>query len=197
MEGLIIILGNTNSKKGKLSSIAKERLDLGYKTFLKKKTYKILLTGGFGDHFNKAKSPHAHYAKQYLIKKGLPRSCFVKFAMSSNTVEDALFSEELIERYEPDKLIVITSDFHKARVKFIFNYFIDKKITFLTSKTNTSENKLRKLKTHEKHALKILRKNGIYIENGFFYYLDKYSKRIVSFVPDGTGKYLSKLLKLK
>ena len=98
---------------------------------------------------------------------------------------------------EPDKLIVITSDFHKARVKFIFNYFIDKKITFLTSKTNTSENKLRKLKTHEKHALKILRKNGIYIENGFFYYLDKYSKRIVSFVPDGTGKYLSKLLKLK
>ena len=197
MEGLIIILGNTNTNKGKLSSIAKERLDLGVKTFNKCPRYKILLTGGFGDHFNMTRKPHANYSKEYLLKKGLHEKDFIKYISSGNTVEDALLSKDVLESLNPNKIIVITSDFHKDRVKFIFNYLIDKKMSFLTSKTKVSTERMVKLKSHERNALRMLKKNGIYIENGFFYYLDKYTKRLVAFIPDGKGKYLSSLLKLK
>jgi hypothetical protein len=66
---VLVILGPPNSPNGNLSSIAKNRLDLCFQIFLKDDL--ILCTGGWGKHFNTSINPHAYYAKEYLLKKGI------------------------------------------------------------------------------------------------------------------------------
>ncbi len=120
MDGIIIILAHMNDKRGKLSKIAMERLDLGKKVFLKNKDYRILLTGGVGKIFNYAKLPHYVYAQRYLITQGLQKKDFLPGVESSNTVRDALNSKKVVLQSPPKKLIIITSDFHLRRARFIF-----------------------------------------------------------------------------
>ncbi|NQV91897.1 YdcF family protein [Candidatus Woesearchaeota archaeon] len=161
MKGIMIILGHTNDNQGRLSSISKERLDLGFKSL--EKGYKIIATGAFGGHFNTTKKMHASYSKEYLLKKGISKSLFLKIAKSSHTVEDALFSHVIIGGYKVKDIVVVTSDFHMARVKFIFGrIFKNYNLKFLSSKTEISEEKMKKLKSHEQKTLRKLKREGIY-----------------------------------
>ena len=157
----MIILGHTNDSEGRLSSIAKERLNLSFTKL--EKGYKILVTGGFGNHLNTTKKMHASYSKDYLLKKGLAKSRFLKIARSQNTVEDAFFSHVIVGKYKIKDVIIVTSDFHMARVKFIFGrIFKDYNLTFISSKTKISLEKMKILKTHERKTLRKLKKEGIY-----------------------------------
>ena len=67
MEGIIILLGSPNDEEGQLSSIGIERANCSIEEYRNHPDYKILPTGGFGEHFNKTDMPHASYAKHYLI----------------------------------------------------------------------------------------------------------------------------------
>ncbi|PIN87421.1 hypothetical protein COV12_03935 [Candidatus Woesearchaeota archaeon CG10_big_fil_rev_8_21_14_0_10_32_24] len=161
MKGVTIILGHMNDDQGRLSSISKERLDLGVNKL--EKGYKIIITGAFGEGFNRTNKMHALYSKDYLLKKGVTKNCFLKIAKSTHTIEDALFSHVIVGRYRPENIIVVTSDFHMARVKFIFNkVFKDYKVKFFASKTTIDEDTLKKLKSHEQKALNRLKKEGLY-----------------------------------
>ena len=103
----MIILGHTNDSKGRLSSIAKERLNLSFTKL--EKGYKILVTGGFGNHLNTTKKMHASYSKDYLLKKGLAKSRFLKIARSQNTVEDAFFSHVIVGKYKIKDVIIVAN----------------------------------------------------------------------------------------
>ena len=67
--GCILILGAPNDKKGNLSLIAITRLTKGATELSLNPGFKILLTGGFGKHFNDTDQPHWKYAKDFLINK--------------------------------------------------------------------------------------------------------------------------------
>ena len=56
MEGIIILLGSPNDEEGQLSSIGIERANCSIEEYRKHPDYKILPTGGFGEHFNKTLS---------------------------------------------------------------------------------------------------------------------------------------------
>jgi len=158
MKGIIIILGFKNDSEGNLSLIAKERLDWGIKEYHKNWEHKILLTGDKGPHFNTTNKPHAYYAKQYLLRKGIPLKEILEFTESKNTVEDALLSKEIIESLDTNKVIVVTSDFHMARTKYIFNRFWKGySLTFSEVKTEVLFPELEKLQAHETEALQELR----------------------------------------
>lgn len=73
MNGIIIVLGSPNDIKGNLSSIAIERCNKAYEEYTQHNDYMILLTGGYGEHFNKTDKPHAFYSSQYLTGKGIPK----------------------------------------------------------------------------------------------------------------------------
>ena len=181
---IIIILGHANSKKGQLSDIYKSRLEKGYREFIKKKNhkkdFKILCTGGFGWHFNKTKKPHGRYGEEYLLSRGVPEKCFLPVAMSKNTIQDALLSKKIIDGLKDNRLlrnkislIIVSSDFHMPRVKYIFarvfdEYFADNKkndkkdnqkydikyeIKFAESRLTISKIKLARLKAHERLML--------------------------------------------
>ena len=75
--GFIVILGSPNDIEGNLSPIGVGRVEQGYTEYVARRDagWKILLTGGFGNHFNTTDNPNAYYAQQILFAKGV--LCFV------------------------------------------------------------------------------------------------------------------------
>ena len=161
-KGMIVILGSPNSADGELYSIAKARCELALGEYAKRPDWKILLTGGYGPHFNTTGQPHAAYLKDYLVKRGVPGQAIVEFAESVNTLEDASLSKPIILKYRASEILVVTSDYHIDRARYVFEReFADTEvhIEFSVSETDegTCEFDLESQKKHEQEALVKLR----------------------------------------
>ncbi len=162
MKNVIIILGSPNAVKGRLSKIAIGRARKCLEIF-NSETDMILCTGGFGLHFNTTSTPHAEYLKRYLIKNGIPEKHFLPFANSSNTVQDATKSKEILLNYEFKKITIITTEYHTKRVQLIFNEILsDFDKTYLEVINNMSIKSLQKFRNHEIKAIEGILKNGLY-----------------------------------
>lgn len=163
--GLIVILGSPNDEHGNLTTMGTGRLELGLKKYLErlKDDWKILLTGGFGEHFNNTDKPHAFYSKQILLSKGVSEHAFVDFALSRNTVDDALQARPIVEKHGLPELLVISSDFHMSRVELIFErVFPDCTLHFLGAKyiETVMPAERERLIQHEERELENLKKHG-------------------------------------
>lgn len=155
----IVVLGNTNDENGILSPIASERCDRAAEEYRRHPDAKIITTGGWGNHFNLTNQPHAVYTRAYLEKLGIPADAFVESAESANTVEDATLCRPIVERHGFKRLILVTSDFHLDRARFLFTReFPDLPIEFVPAKTNLPAEDLRPLLEHERRALARLQK---------------------------------------
>ncbi|MEZ4731490.1 MAG: ElyC/SanA/YdcF family protein [Caldilineaceae bacterium] len=87
MAGLIVILGSPNDDQGKLSAMAQGRVALGCQWYQARRAagWKLLLTGGFGEHFNRTTHPHAYYLQQWLLAQGVPPQEILEFVLSHHT----------------------------------------------------------------------------------------------------------------
>ena len=169
MKYLILLLGAPNDEQGRLSQMAQDRIDCAYNLYANNEHMTFLCTGGYGQHFNTTNRPHAYYAKQALIKKGVREEDFLPFILSTNMdssevsnilYEDFKISKEIIEKELPDMLIVITSDFHIRRAKLLHDRIINYPHTlFLPAKSNLSEKELLSLIEHEQDAIKAIEEN--------------------------------------
>ncbi len=159
---VLVVLGSPNSPEGELSEIAKSRLNCVAELFAENK--RILCTGGWGAHFNVAPQAHASYAKEYLMKKGIPENNFLEAALSSNTVEDAVKSKVILSRLEHPSITVVTSDYHLRRVRLIFNEILNGfEIQFIGVKSDfLNRDELNLLTTHEQAAIQSIIRNGLY-----------------------------------
>jgi uncharacterized SAM-binding protein YcdF (DUF218 family) len=160
-DGLIIVLGSPNSEQGELYNIAKERCERAVLEASNHPSYKILLTGGYGLHFNTTTRPHAYYLRNYLVACGIHEAKFVEYAESQNTLEDASLSKPIVLKYRPPHVIVITSDYHFDRARFVFDReFSDEDIAIDFSVVQTDKDKcevdLDALIEHEQEALRKL-----------------------------------------
>lgn len=90
MEHIILILGSYNNDQGELSHIATSRLMKGISVYKEHGNSKILLIGGYGDHFNRANKPHTFYAKLFLIENKISEDDILGEVESTYTLEDAL-----------------------------------------------------------------------------------------------------------
>jgi len=158
---VLIILGSPNSPSGELSNISKSRLD--YCASLYSIGKLILCTGGRGKHFNTSSEEHAVYAKRYLIEKGVLECDFLDFALSENTVDDAVKIKIIISKLDNPNLTIITSDYHLERVQLIFQEILNEfSINYIGVQSNPKKNQLQHLIKHEKKAIKSILKNGLY-----------------------------------
>ncbi|MEI6386411.1 MAG: YdcF family protein [Spirochaetota bacterium] len=158
----IVILGSPNDSDGRLSPQALSRIGVGLEAFRSQPSAVILLTGGFGPHFNNAARPHAAYARDHLMERGAPGEAFLEFALSSNTVEDALLAGPILAKAGIDRALIVSSDFHLARARFVFlalNPRLD--LEFLAAPTLLPPEELARLAAHEEEALASLRRDGI------------------------------------
>jgi uncharacterized SAM-binding protein YcdF (DUF218 family) len=163
LSGLIVVLGSPNTDQGQLYSIAKERCALALTEYALHPGYKVLLTGGYGSHFNTTDQPHAAYLKRYLTSRGIPEDQFVEYAESSNTLEDASLSKPIALKYGARQLLVITSEYHLDRARYIFEReFAGTEVALKFVAARTDERAclldLEALKRHERDALDRLRR---------------------------------------
>ncbi|MBI5822079.1 MAG: YdcF family protein [Verrucomicrobia bacterium] len=157
----IVILGAPNDEQGILSSIAKERCEQGLQEYQRHPGAKILPTGGWGPHFNTTAKPHGHYVREHLKMRGIPDEAFVQCAESSNTIEDAKLCRPIVAQHGFRKLIVVTSDFHVPRARFLFEQeFPGFSMEFSPSRTQLPEDDLRRRILHEQTALAKLQQNN-------------------------------------
>lgn len=154
--GIIVLLGSPNSDQGELYSIAKARCERALWEYRRHPGFKILPTGGFGDHFNRTDKPHAFYLGQYLVMCGVPDSDILESAPSRNTIEDATLSYPIAIKHGAQSVIVVTSDYHAERAQFLFQRTyggISLSFSLCTTVEECCELDLQALKAHEKEAL--------------------------------------------
>lgn len=161
MNHIIMTLGGPNDDRGHLSRVALDRLECTYSLYTNNNNTRVLCTGGFGDSFNRTSHPHAYYAKQYLMQRGVKEEDFLQFTLSTNTVEDFRISKAIIEREQPDILLVVTSDFHMRRAKVLHDIIMKYPSTvFVPAKSSLTPSELAPLLAHEKQAIDMLKKNN-------------------------------------
>lgn len=158
---VFVVLGSPNSPLGILSTISKNRLDYCLEHIQKEDV--ILCTGGWGPQFNTSEIAHETLAKEYLIANGIAADRFLKGALSSNTVEDAVKVKEICSEKGLDDLTIVTSDYHLERVKLIFNEILAAyKLNFIGVKSTFSSKEIQRLEQHEKRAIQGILENGLY-----------------------------------
>ncbi|MGX1928053.1 YdcF family protein [Flagellimonas sp. 2504JD4-2] len=162
MQEVLVVLGSPNSASGELGPIAISRLGRCLDLFQKKSW--VLCTGGWSPHFNTAELPHAHYAKAYLVKKGVPEGAFLEFALSKNTVDDAVKAKTVLTELNTEvALTIITSDYHAERAKLIFEEVLNGyAMKFIGVESNLSEMEYEEVLSHEKRAIASIQQNGLY-----------------------------------
>ena len=158
VRGIIVVLGSPNSAAGELSSIAKERCELALAEYGKRADWKFLLTGGYGAHFNTTDQPHAAYVKRHLVSRGVPAEEILELVESTNTLQDASLSKPIIMKYRAPEIAVVTSDYHAARARYVFERELANtgvRISFLASQTDEAacQFDLDAQKKHEQQAL--------------------------------------------
>jgi uncharacterized SAM-binding protein YcdF (DUF218 family) len=160
---VIVLLGSPNSEQGQLYSVAQERCRRALQEYRAREGCKILPTGGYGAHFNTSDHPHAWYLRAWLVAHGVPERDILPFADSSNTIEDAALSYPIVRRYGAHHVIVVTSDYHAARARYVFErVYRDIALEFAISVTlaERCDLDLVALRTHEREALERLRAHG-------------------------------------
>ena len=160
--GVIFVLGSPNDEKGRLYSIAVERCRCALRLHRDNPSWPLLLTGGFGAHFNTTQLPHAEYLRRWLIDHGVSEPSFLPHAESKNTLEDAALAKPIVLATRAAVAVVVTSDYHAERARFVFEKeFSDTGIVLVIVATETNERDceldLRELIRHERDALARLR----------------------------------------
>ena len=121
---LLVVLGAPNSDAGELLPIAKSRLEYAIKLYFRFARPPVVITGGFGDHFNRTQKPHWEYVKRALVAGGIQPDDIIATINSSNTQEDIelLSNNAAIHRYQ--YILIVTSDFHVPRVCLLASNYL-------------------------------------------------------------------------
>jgi uncharacterized SAM-binding protein YcdF (DUF218 family) len=115
---------------------------------------KIILTGGWGDHFNTTSLPHAFYVARRLVRQGVPEEDILGAAYSRNTIEDAVYTRGLVRGLRVEKLYVVTSDYHLKRARAVFRELLPRlAVSFVAATANLGKGRLAQLRSHEQVAL--------------------------------------------
>lgn len=159
---VLFVLGAPNDAHGRLSGIARGRCNRGLRLWRENPDWELVLTGGFGEHFNTTAHPHAEYLRRELVAAGVPEHRIVALVESRNTFEDARLSRTVLVEHRVRFAVVVTSDFHVERARFLFQReFADlgTEFFFVGVETGDSMGKvdLRALRAHEKAAMARLR----------------------------------------
>ena len=162
---LIVVLGSPNADDGRLFDVAIGRCELALGVYRENPDQRVILTGGFGAHFNTTPFPHAELLERYLIDRGLPQQVIVGRVESANSIEDALLSKDLIASLNPGKITIVTSDYHQDRAEFIFKSVwgesVDLRFRYSSVDPDRSELDILALTAHEKRAVEKLKRVGL------------------------------------
>ena len=114
----VLVLG-AKANKGNLSKTLIERLKSAYDYLEKHPSSKAILCGGKEEDTSLSQ---AEYMKNYLVDLGIDENRLIVEDKSVNTFENIKFALEKTDK-KPSSVMVITSDYHIFRAKFILYRF--------------------------------------------------------------------------
>lgn len=129
-EKLIVTVGGGFGENGILPVWVQNRLNLANELFLRNPGTKILLSGlGLG---NPAESEALVMKRELLKRSSIPPEKILLEEKSLDSLGNAYYSRLIAESLNASSLIVITSQFHMDRIKFLFKWVFgnSSKITF-------------------------------------------------------------------
>lgn len=109
----IIVLGHCNDDKGNLSSSTINRLNHAIKVHNLAKY--IVLSAGFGQHFNTSSKPHSFWMEKYLLKKGILKKQIMQEKHARWTIENASLCLDLALKNRWKSVLIVTSSWHVPR----------------------------------------------------------------------------------
>lgn len=177
-ETIVVLAGGIN-RDGTLSLTSQERTDAAVELFKSGDAPIILFSGSWSFVFpNPPETLEAEGMKRYAISQGIPEESILTDLKSKDTLGNAYFCK--IDFAKPrnwKKIIVVTSDFHIKRTKYLFDKIFgpDFQIDYDSVPTKISGNQLSYSNEMERKQL-ILAKQ----------WLDP--------IPDGNNEQIKKLI---
>ncbi|MBU3905253.1 MAG: YdcF family protein [Nanoarchaeota archaeon] len=119
----ILVLGELLKPDGSISDNLRKRLDKSVELINESCSHQIIVSGGYG--FLAPYKPsitEAKAMKEYLVKiHGAPEDRILMEEESKDTIGNAYFvKSKYLEPNEWNKILIVTSDFHTERVKYVF-----------------------------------------------------------------------------
>ena len=156
--GVLVVLGSPNADDGSLSAIARSRCDRAAELWRERPSRRLILTGGFGEHFNRTDQPHTTYLRRYLVeRRHVSEDAILDCVSRSNTAEDARLVRSVFPEARARELRVVTSDFHVERAKLLFEREFGVSIRVDGAPTPVDDQEREQLERHEREAIARLR----------------------------------------
>lgn len=197
---VIIVLGGGINGDGSLGESSRQRVDKGVELY-KKRAAPYLIMSGKGGFLSETQLPftEAEVMKKYAVTLGVdPKDVFLE-EKSKDTIGNAYFTRKLSEDKKWKRFIVVTSDYHLKRSKYIFRKIFGREYTlhFIRARSYLNYKQRRMTKRREKeylfltkHYLKhIISGNLTQIESFIFHEHPAYSRE-----PHRIKKELLKIL---
>jgi uncharacterized SAM-binding protein YcdF (DUF218 family) len=154
-EVVIVVLGAPNDDQGRLLAAAEGRAEAAVREHRRNPSWPLLLTGGFGEHFNRTARPHFEYVAEHLEARGVPRSAILGGVPSGHTADDARKAADFLADRQGIALRVVTSDFHATRARLLFERAFGDRATveMVVARTAVPPEELSRLLRHEAEAV--------------------------------------------
>jgi len=154
----IIVLGHESDKE-KLSDLCIKRLEKALEIYSKKEV-SIIFSGGHSLKSKLEGPSEAALMNKYALQKGVNPKNIILEENSRDTQGNAYFTKQIIKKKGWKRILVITSDFHILKTKFLFDFIYGPKfkISYIGVKTNLTEGKIKKIKEKEKKSQEIIAK---------------------------------------
>lgn len=119
-DAVYVVFGTKVNEDGNPSSTLQARLDTAYDALCRDESGIAIVTGGKGDI---EPIPEAESMCTYLIKKGISYDRIITEKEARNTIENILYSAEIVENYnlESRTIICVSSDIHIPRIRLLSN----------------------------------------------------------------------------
>ncbi len=96
-----------------------KRIIEGIGLFHKKRAPLVIMSGGSGDIFNQ-RQKDALLMKEIATELGVPEGSIITETESRNTRENAIYTKQILDRIDAQKIILVTSAFHIPRAYALF-----------------------------------------------------------------------------
>lgn len=173
----LFILGAPNTPSGELSSISLLRIDRAIQVLGSGFGDAIMVTGGFGAHFNTSARSHRAIVHKHLAESGAALDpAEPGDLLSSNTVEDMVLIRGFLEGRGLARCGIVTSQFHARRCRYLISCLFEADTVTLFPADDPSDVDPAVVE-HERNALTRMIEQGGVLVNGVVY-PPRYPKRI-------------------
>lgn len=149
---LLVVLSHLMSKNCELGEESVARADMAIKIFSCDE-YDKLVTLGW-DYRVDCDVPIAEVVSDYILKNSdIKKASVIAIRESRETVGDAVFCLDFFRGSKLKKIVVVTSDYHVARTKFIFSRVFNNAVSIEVYGVDTEANLDSEILMHEQQSL--------------------------------------------